>query len=69
MSAGLLAASGLLAAVGGAKYRVGNFTGLLIGAAVLQVAGAWWASEGLGPGRWLCIAMIAAGSLGLKLLE
>ena len=40
-----------------------------IGVAGVAVAGAWWASEGLGPGRWLCIAMIAAGSLGLKLLE
>ncbi|MCA9238143.1 MAG: MFS transporter [Planctomycetales bacterium] len=40
---GAWSAPALLAAVGGAKYRVGNFTGLLIGAAVLQVAGAWWA--------------------------
>ncbi len=40
-----------------------------IGVAGVAVVGALWGGEGFSPPRLLCIALIVAGSLGLKLLE
>jgi len=40
-----------------------------IGVAGVAVVGAIWAGEGFSPAKLLCIGLIVAGSLGLKLLE